>query len=339
MSKKELDPLDRLRAVDQAFARRGVSDETRDAVRRRLQQRVIERSFRTRLRWWPVLAFAAGVILMGVLLLPRDRVTVPGDAPVVAVPTGDPLPSPAQALVAVDTVQSDRSPCITVVPGPIGLEPDACAIRDGVRMNAVLPSQLVWSAESVDLQRGEVSFDVEPRSQRPLHVTFGKVDIEVVGTRFVVHYDGTRGWVSVHEGHVRVRDGTSVQDLHAGERVQWPEAAEALEVVAPAPRRRPNPAARDDGLATLLQEVSALRRRGAYAEAVERLESADSAEWSRRARQLISYEVGTLLQRQLGDSARACAHWKKHRRRYPNAGRDAVIVRSMGQLRCAEPAG
>jgi hypothetical protein len=343
VGERRRDPLERLRALDQALARRA-SVEARESARRRIQRRVVEQPFHVRLRWWPALAFAAGAITMGLLLI-SDGLEEParrsGSVEVAEVGAGpevgesvevEPTPGP--------TVAPAEPSCAELRPGLVHLEADECAYGDGVRVSALLPSHLQWDAGSIELGAGELLFDVAPRSDRPLHVTFGEIDIEVVGTRFVVHHEGTQGWISMLEGHVRTRvGGGPAGDLRGGERLEWPgPAADRGPATAPASKRaRPaKAAALDEGLAELLAEVADLRRRGAYREAVERLRAGDSRSWSRRARQLVSYEIGTLLERQLEDATQACAHWAEHRRRYPNGRHDAIVVRAMERLGCGE---
>ncbi|WP_434428060.1 hypothetical protein [Nannocystis pusilla] len=159
----------------------------------------------------------------------------------------------------------------------------------------------------------------------------------MVGTRFIVRQRDGAGRVSLLEGRLRVRgaDG-SVVALAAGEEFAWP----ALPQVPASARSRRRPAsaappAVDAGLTELLAEVAALRREGRYSAAVARLRAADAQAWSPRSRQLVSFEIGTLLERQLGDTAAACAHWREHRERFPDGSRDEIVARSLAKLGCA----
>jgi hypothetical protein len=92
--------------------------------------------------------------------------------------------------------------------------------------------------------------------------------------------------------------------------------------------------AQDEGLASLLAEVAALRRAGRFADALARLRSADDSRWSTRARQLVSYEIGTLLERQLDDRAAACTHWRAHASRYPDGRHAQAVERALARLAC-----
>lgn len=341
------EPIERLRGLDRAIARRGASADARARVRRRIRQSAVERRFHVMLRWWPAAAFAAGAVTMGVLLIPdrevsRGRGTSTAEVEVAEVGATD-----RDASGGSEPSQSATTPpmdptCADLRPGIVELAADACAFADGVRITALLPSRLRWEASKAEVRSGELLFDVAPRPEQPLHVTLGAVDIEVVGTRFVVHHDGTHRWISMLEGHVRARVGDgAAQDLRDGQRLDWPSATASTG--APAPERPTRPAATskppkpDDGLSSLLDRVATLRRDGAFREAVELLRSTDTHRWSPRARQLVSYEIGTLLERQLGDVEQACAHWTEHRRRFPNGRHDAIVARSLDRLRCDAP--
>jgi hypothetical protein len=86
----------------------------------------------------------------------------------------------------------------------------------------------------VVLERGEITCDVPPREGRPPFVVrAGDAHVEVVGTRFIVSYDGVASRVSVERGTVRVRHGDRSSLVGAGER--WP----APVVVIPAPPVEP----------------------------------------------------------------------------------------------------
>jgi hypothetical protein len=342
------DAIERLRALDRAIARRGASADARARVRRRIQQKAVEHPFHARLRWWPAVAFAAGAMTMGVLLVREGWV---GTGPSVeAVEVAEVASTQAQPGPAMATPPVEHA-CTVLVPGLVELAAEACAFGDGVRVTALLPSRLRWDPANVEVRAGELLFDVAPRPDRPLHVMMGTIDIEVVGTRFVVHHDDAGGWVSMLEGHVRTRVGDgAARDLRDGQRLDWPSAAASeptsttepeaaspsTEPTAERPRRPSptKPSEPDAGLAALLDEVAVLRREGAYREAVDRLRSTDTRRWSSRARQLVSYEVGTLLERQLGVDAEACAHWAEHRRRFPGGRHDAIVGRSIERLRC-----
>jgi hypothetical protein len=68
---------------------------------------------------------------------------------------------------------------------------------------------------------------------------------------------------------------------------------------------------------------------------VDRLRAGERKGWSARGRQLVSYEIGSLLERQLQDVDAACEHWAAHLERYPKGRYDSIIARSIARLGCA----
>lgn len=69
----------------------------------------------------------------------------------------------------------------------------------------------------IELQRGEVIFDVVHDNDRPFVIEAGQTRVTVLGTRFVVDRLGERLRVSVARGRVRVESQDQQQQLHAGE--------------------------------------------------------------------------------------------------------------------------
>ncbi|MCY0989299.1 FecR family protein [Nannocystis sp. ILAH1] len=329
MTDREAGVIAKIRAVDEALGRRDMSPVASERVRQTLARHAQARSLRARLRWWPALAFAAGAALMAVLLLERRE---GGERGAVARREAE-----APPIASQEVVLPPEPRCDPLGTGALRLASDGCLAGDGVRVSAWAPATLERAGDRVTVQDGEVMFEVEPRPGRPLHVLAGVIDIEVVGTRFIVRQRDGAGRVSLLEGRLRVRgaDG-SVVALAAGEEFAWPALPQ---VPAPPPsRRRPASAAppsADAGLAELLAEVAELRREGRYPAAVARLRAADARAWSSRSRQLVSFEIGTLLERQLGDTAAACAHWREHRERFPGGSRDEIVARSLAKLGCA----
>uniref|UniRef100_UPI001C638193 hypothetical protein n=1 Tax=Enhygromyxa salina TaxID=215803 RepID=UPI001C638193 len=87
--------------------------------------------------------------------------------------------------------------------------------------------------------------------------------------------------------------------------------------------------------AELLDEIAQLRRQGAFEAALERLRAAEQPSWSRRSRQLVASEIGSLPDRHLRDIDAACVHWRAHRRRHPDGRHDASVARAMERMSCA----
>jgi ferric-dicitrate binding protein FerR (iron transport regulator) len=326
----ERDVIEKIQAMDRALSARGMSSEASERVRQNLAREAAGRPFAVRMRWWPVVAFAAGAALMAVLLLDRaDRER--------EVAERDETPAIVEERPAIveERPIAPESMCEAFAPGSRRLEAGDCVQGDGIEVSALIPSTIQREGDRVVVEQGEVVFEVESRPDNPLHVIAGAIDIEVVGTRFVVYQREGEGWVSMLEGRVRVREGEDEGVmLERGMRFEWSAAIEAEPSAAKANPREPKVQPADQGLAELLDEVATLRREGRFQDAVDRLRAADSRTFSERSRQLVSYEIGTLLERQLRDVEAACEHWLEHRERFPGGRHDEIVERSIERLGC-----
>lgn len=316
--------VERLRELDRMLGAPPIDPRARERIREGLSREATTRPFATKLRWWPAFAFAAGAALMALVQL-RPPPPSASDTPLALVrPTPPPAPTPL--------------PCTPLEPGMHALAADACRVGGGITLHAAAPSTIELDGDRLRLVAGELELDVDPRT-RPLHVLAGTRDIEVIGTRFVVHQRDEGGWVALFEGRIRLH-GLAREPvmLVPGDRHGWstPRTSDAV-TSAPAPRPRPRARPRDAedaGLASLLDEVAALRRAGRFADAVARLRDADTSRWPSRAQQLVSYEIGTLLERQLGDRAAACAHWRAHASRHPDGRHAEAVEAALARLAC-----
>lgn len=92
----------------------------------------------------------------------------------------------------------------------------------------------------------------------------------------------------------------------------------------------------------IIEEVSRLRAQGRFADAAAVLRRAEAERrWDRRTAQVLSYELGEIIERHLDDEARACAHWARHAERFPGGRYDAAVRAARERLGCspeAEPA-
>jgi hypothetical protein len=125
-----------------------------------------------------------------------------------------------------------------------------------------------------------------------------------------------------------------------------PEVAVAPTLAAPEPTpqrprvrtpkaRRPRDEAPSPvDIASLTEKIDELRRRGEYRDAAEQLERALSRRLDHRTGEVLSYELGTILARHLGDPARACRHWARHVERFDGGRYAAQIERSRATLDC-----
>lgn len=86
-------------------------------------------------------------------------------------------------------------------------------------------------------------------------------------------------------------------------------------------------------LRRIVDRVAELRAQRQYPAAVSLLRDALRERWDRHTREVLSYELGTILSTQLHDAG-ACAHWAAHREQFP-AGRYArAIDRAEERLGC-----
>ncbi len=93
-----------------------------------------------------------------------------------------------------------------------------------------------------------------------------------------------------------------------------------------------------DEAAAIIDEVAALRKQGRYVEAAAVLRRADRARrWDRRTAQVLSYELGEIMARHLGDREAACAHWVRHRERFEGGRYARAVANAVERLGC-EPA-
>jgi len=118
--------------------------------------------------------------------------------------------------------------------------------------------------------------------------------------------------------------------LAAGERL----AALAREGKATRSRSRSTPEIDAERLRQIVSEVTELRAQRKYRAAVSLLRGALRERWDRHTREVLSYELGTILSTQLPDHAQACAHWDEHRRQFPSGRYARAIERARARLRC-----
>jgi transmembrane sensor len=124
--------------------------------------------------------------------------------------------------------------------------------------------------------------------------------------------------------------------LAAGERLAA-LGRPAAEGKAPRGRGRGEAAPSSEELRRVVDQVAELRAQRQYQAAVSLLRDALHQRWDRRTREVLSYELGTILSTQLPDAAGACAHWAAHRKQFP-AGRYArAIARAEDRLSCGDP--
>jgi transmembrane sensor len=91
-----------------------------------------------------------------------------------------------------------------------------------------------------------------------------------------------------------------------------------------------------DELRRIVEQVAELRAQRQYQTAVSLLRDALGRRWDRRTREVLSYELGTILTTQLRDQDGACAHWTTHREQFPGGRYARAIARAEERLSCEE---
>lgn len=102
-----------------------------------------------------------------------------------------------------------------------------------------------------------------------------------------------------------------------------------------APEARPTPSGSSDEAAAIIEEVARLRAQGRYADAASVLRRANKARrWDRRTAQVLSYELGEIIERHLDDTAAACKHWARHQARFRGGRYARAITAAQERLDC-----
>ncbi len=310
------DPRQPLREADAAFQSTALPPQ----VLARLRRRIFEKAPSSRLPWL-VAATAAAVLLAIAFVTLRAR----GGAEDVRLASGEHYVVGAAELVAVT------------------------------------PSLLHRDGDQLAIRAGEVQVTVEPRraGQQPVRIAVSHGTLEVVGTRFTIRQRVDGGTVEVHDGVVRFLSDRVTREVAAGESLEWPvklaaasptlvpEAtvaeppAEPTSVPPnPAKKQRPRPTRaepaviRETDAAWLLEEVDLLRSRREYGEAVRLLDKGLAGIVSARTRERFSFELGSILTYQQGDSTRACRQWKAHEAAFPGGRYAAEVQSAMEKAGC-----
>ncbi|MEM7154674.1 MAG: FecR domain-containing protein [Myxococcota bacterium] len=98
----------------------------------------------------------------------------------------------------------------------------------------------------------------------------------------------------------------------------------------PARSRAPS----SEELQGIVQQIAEFRAQRKYDAAVSLLRGALNKRWDRRTREVLSYELGTILSNQLTNREQACAHWQNHRRQFPSGQYARAIERVEARLTC-----
>ncbi len=182
--------------------------------------------------------------------------------------------------------------------------------------------------EALVLERGEVTVDIDPLRPAPrmVRVRVSGGVIEVLGTRFTIKEEGTRGQVTLHRGSIRfIPPQGSGQTLEPGQTRTWGERVERAALPTPAPppveKVKPSPPKtqpktrprRGSVSASELEMLRELRRLKRYEDALSNLKRLSRRNLDKTTREVLSFERGELLELR-GDDA--CGHWRRHQRRW-----------------------
>lgn len=226
----------------------------------------------------------------------------------------------------------------------------------GLKVSSLSASTLRKERLGVRLLNGRATFEVQKveSGKLPVRVLVSGGAIEVRGTRFTVTERGEGGEVLLHEGKIVFLDGEGLEHVVSpGETFTWPLPApavprEPLDELEPLPPLKPRPAPKPQTqeidwrefdrrvhAEAVINELSQLRRQGAWPDAVKLLER----ELSRGApdtRERLSFELGVIYTWQLKDSVAGCAHWVQHRAEYPQGRYGTEVERAASALGCPQ---
>jgi hypothetical protein len=349
--------LVRLRAADASLRRERLRPHAARRIRRRME-RALARPLANRWGWIPMTTFLAGAALvLAVLTIGRQ------DDPIAREPL-----SPRSTSVLP---RPQGSNCRWNDHGPLLME-GACEVAlddPPVLVHTLAATRLSIDGRRAELEHGGALFEVAPIEGAPFEVIVPTGAITVVGTRFRVIVDERDGHVELFEGIIDFTPhaGDRVR-LEAGQRLDFavrtdamPVSIESVDAIEPTVEHpvehrvehRPARSGRgierttDESQSTLrpeasrsvtalIDEVAALRARGEYRTAATRLETALAEPgWDRRAAEVLSFELGTILTRHLGEPPRACRHWAAHLERWGGTRYHEAIERHRTRLACS----
>lgn len=335
-----------LRAHDERLLGAPMPVGAKNRIAARLAERARSQAEPTARRWLPMVAFAAGAALvLAVVGLEVFR----GTSTAASTPTSAPSATLAGYAVSGNDCRARRDGESAVLAGECRLVGEAMTVQtwDAVRL---LPR-----ARSVQVQDGQAMFDVQTveRGDTPVRVVVSHGVIEVLGTRFTVDQGPGGGTVDLFEGHIRFvptdRAESSV-DIEPGQRYAWGDRVVAHAAVEPPAGDDPSDAeiiVTDESPKTsvvreavarrgtaaeataLIERVAALRAAGRYQRAASTLRRALRRSWDARTAQVLSYELGQILDRHLNDTVAACRHWRRHNERYPEGRYAGAVAKTL----------
>lgn len=338
--------LERLKAADDALSTERMSRAGSRRVARHLSRELDSLAKPSRVGWIPMLTFVAGAVL--VLLFLRWST-----APVPSTSEAQARPEMAVFVSGADCdATTDRTAETTTTHGACRIATSAPSMT----IDTIDGTELEVADRVVRLRAGSALFDVDKVRGEPIRVAVPQGEIVIVGTRFRVVVTGVRTEVELYEGELEFHDDAGkVTPIFAGQLVGFggvvappsvkaaaPPAEPRVEktpAVTPAPpAARPKPAAErsptENDAGPVIEEAERFRREGRYAEAAGVLRRALKRRWPSRTADVLSYELGRILERRMKDTSAACEHWRAHLKRFERTRYRARIERSMNSLDC-----
>ena len=207
-------------------------------------------------------------------------------------------------------------------------------------------TELVRVESGARVKHGRVQFRVRPREASPFRVQVSHGEVRVIGTVFTVEQRAGRGFVAVTEGVIEfVWNDGSRERVGAGQTLHWPRQSKPETLPAPAPSASEKQTVLDAGkpdagkngarppedMDQTLDRLLQLRSQKRYAEAAALLEKAMSSGGISAAQQeRLSYELGLAME--AGGNG-ACAHWKKHVKRFGTGRHPKALTQRLERCR------
>ncbi|MGH1340869.1 MAG: FecR domain-containing protein [Nannocystales bacterium] len=354
--------IERLKAADRSLANERMPRAAARRVARKVSAELESQSRPSRMGWIPMLTFVAGAAL--VLLFLRWSTDEPRSL------TEDRSESVAMTVLVTGPACRSNSAATTTVWGACSISTEGPSMS----IDTIDGSHLEVGDRVVDLRSGSALFDVDPVRGDPVRIVVPQGEIVVVGTRFRVVVGEARSEVELYEGRLEFHDGSGkVTPILAGQHVgfgqpaqparpaaeespstkpvlpqtpdadQPPQADDTVSRARPSvprgsskrkARRTAELAPMEDDAGPVIEAAEKLRRAGRYADAAATLRAALKRRWPRRTADVLSHELGRLLERRIRDQASACRHWEKHLERFTKTRYRARIERSMTELGC-----
>lgn len=359
--------LDELRRVDEVHQSERLRPGAVHRIARRLDAELLQAELPTRRRTFiPMASFAAGAALVLAVFAFGDGAKKAHEE------VAADVPAHASWLVGGSNCHATRGEVELILDGSCRVQTSEPGLtiesRKTTRLRAV--EHGVELRHGIALFEVEPVTD-----GAPWRVEVPGGAIEVVGTRFSVVVHGDHGHVDLLEGAIQFvgRDG-QVHRVQPGERFRFSAATTVAAADGPSadePAAPISPLAGDEGaplaagellaalgrpdregkargsrgrhararnaeeLTRLVAQITELRSQRQYRAAVSLLRDALSKRWDGHTREVLSYELGTILSTQLPNRDDACAHWAEHTRHFPGGRYARAIERATERLGCS----